>query len=307
VNKPRRAPRRAVSGVLLLDKPGGMTSNTALQVARRLLNAAKAGHTGTLDPLATGLLPLCFGEATKFASELLGADKTYRATLRLGVTTDTADADGVVLETRPVNVSAAEFAAVLDRFRGEIEQVPPMHSALKRDGKPLYEYARQGIELERAPRHVTIRQLQLLAFDGAQAEIEVACSKGTYVRTLAADIGTALGCGAHLTALRRTRIGGLDVASAVPLDRLEALAPAERDACLAPVDSLVGDLPRADLGADEAERMRQGQAVRWPALAGGRWRLYDAGGCFMGLAEMAAEGSLRPKRLVAAPENAATS
>ena len=285
--------------MLLLDKPTGMTSNTALQVARRLFNADKAGHTGTLDPLATGLLPLCFGEATKFAGELLDADKAYRATLRLGVTTDSADAEGQVLLTRPVTASAADFEAVLPRFRGEIEQVPPMHSALKRDGKPLYEYARQGIELERAPRRVTIHGLRLLAFAGETAEIDVECSKGTYIRTLAADIGEALGCGAHLTALRRTRIGRLHVESAVTLERLEALALAERDVCLAPADSLVTDLPRADLADDAVARILHGQAVRWNGTAGERWRLYgDAR--FLGVASLSADGWLRPKRLLAA-------
>jgi tRNA pseudouridine55 synthase len=299
VNKPRRAPRRAVSGVLLLDKPGGMTSNTALQVARRLFNAEKAGHTGTLDPLATGLLPLCFGEATKFAGELLDADKCYRATLKLGVSTDTADAEGRVLLQRPVSVTADAFDAVLRGFLGEIEQVPPMHSALKRDGKPLYEYARAGIELERAPRRVTIHELRCLGFAGDAAEIEVACSKGTYVRTLAADIGEALGCGAHLTALRRTRIGELGLADAVTLEQLERLEPAARDACLAPADALVGKLPRADLSAAEIGRIGHGQAVRWSGEPGQRWRLYGEGR-FLGLAAMTADGWLQPKRLLAA-------
>jgi tRNA pseudouridine55 synthase len=299
VNKPRRAPRRQVDGVLLLDKPTGMTSNTALQVARRLLNAEKAGHTGTLDPLATGLLPLCFGEATKFAGELLDADKSYRATLRLGVTTDTADAEGQVLLTRPVTAGAAGFEAALPRFRGDIEQVPPMYSALKRDGKALYEYARQGIEVERAARRVTIHELRLLDLSGDTAEIDVSCSKGTYIRTLAADIGEALGCGAHLTALRRTRIGRLSVESAVTLERLEALAMAERDACLAPADAMVAELPRADLVEGEVARILHGQAVRWAGEAGQRWRLYgDAR--FLGVASLTGDGWLQPKRLLAA-------
>lgn len=276
-----------------------MTSNTALQVARRLFNAEKAGHTGTLDPLATGLLPLCFGEATKFAGELLDADKTYLATLRLGVTTDTADAEGQVLMTRPVMVSAADFEAVLPRFRGDIEQVPPMHSALKRDGKPLYEYARQGIEIERAPRRVTIHDLRLLGFAGDTAEIDVSCSKGTYIRTLAADIGEVLGCGAHLTALRRTRIGKLSVESAVTLEQIEAQAPAERDASLAPADALVEYLPRADLAVAEVARILHGQAVRWNGPVGERWRLYGEGR-FLGLASVTADGWLQPKRLLAA-------
>ncbi|MDP2811278.1 MAG: tRNA pseudouridine(55) synthase TruB [Rhodocyclaceae bacterium] len=299
MNKPRRAPRRQVDGVLLLDKSTGMTSNTALQVARRLFNAEKAGHTGTLDPLATGLLPLCFGEATKFAGELLAADKTYRAILRLGVTTDTADAEGQVLLTRPVAVAAADFEAALPRFRGEIEQVPPMYSALKRAGRPLYEYARQGIELERAPRRVTIHDLRLLDFAGDMAEIDVSCSKGTYIRTLAADIGEALGCGAHLTALRRTRIGDLAVAAAMTLERLEAMSPDGRDTCLAVADALVAQLPRADLAENEVARILHGQAVRWIGQAGERWRLYGDER-FLGVASVTADGWLQPKRLLAA-------
>jgi tRNA pseudouridine55 synthase len=298
VNKPRRAPRRALDGVLLLDKPTGMSSNTALQVARRLFNAEKAGHTGTLDPMATGLLPLCFGEATKFAGELLDADKCYEATLRLGLTTDTADAEGRVLLNRPVAVSREGFEAALRMFLGDIEQVPPMHSALKRDGKPLYEYARAGIELERAPRRVTIHRLRCLAFAGEGAAIEVACSKGTYVRTLAADIGEALGCGAHLTALRRTRIGELDLAGAMTLDRLEGLEPPARDACLAPADALLAKLPRADLAPADVARILHGQALRWSGAAGERWRLYGEGR-FLGTAAMTDDGWLQPKRLLA--------
>lgn len=224
--------------MLLLDKPAGMSSNAALQKAKWLFNAAKAGHTGTLDPMATGLLLLCFGKATKFAGALLDADKAYRATVQLGVTTDTADAEGRVLETRPVEVSQARAQEALARFTGEIEQVPPMYSALKRDGKPLYKYAREGIEVERAPRRVTIHELRLLSWQEDRFDIEVACSKGTYVRTLAADIGAALGCGAHLSALRRTRIGRFDVSDAITLAALEALAPEARDPCMLPVDAL---------------------------------------------------------------------
>lgn len=299
MSKPRSAPRRRVDGVLLLDKASGMTSNDALQKARRLYNAAKAGHTGTLDPLATGLLPLCFGEATKFAGELLDADKTYVAGVRLGTTTDTADAEGRVLETRPVSVTEAQVREVLSRFVGAIEQVPPMHSALKRDGKPLYEYARAGIEVERAARKVTIHGIDLLGFDGARFDIEVSCSKGTYIRTLAADVGAALGCGAHLDALRRTRIGDLRLDGAATLAELEALAPAQREARLAPAEALLADLPRADLTAADAARIRHGQGVRWTAPAGSRLRLYAAGGAFLGLGEVAADGWLNPRRLVA--------
>jgi len=299
VNKPRRPPRRRVDGVLLLDKPTGMTSNAALQAARRLFNAAKAGHTGTLDPLATGLLPLCFGEATKFAGELLHADKSYRATLCLGVTTDSADADGRVLETRPVAVTEDRLREILLTFVGEIDQIPPMYSALKRDGKPLYEYAREGIELEREPRRVSIYRLELLSLMGDEAVIDVDCSKGTYVRTLAADVGELLGCGAHLAALRRTRIGGLGVPAAVTLVQLEALTPEERDGLLAPADALLRDVPAASLTALETGRILHGQGVRWQGDTGQRFRLYGDGGCFLGLAELSADGWLNPRRLIA--------
>ncbi len=276
-----------------------MTSNDALQKARRLYNAAKAGHTGTLDPLATGLLPLCFGEATKFAGELLDADKASLATVRLGTTTDTADAEGQVLETRPVTATEADVREALARFLGEIDQVPPMHSALKRDGRPLYEYARQGIEVERAPRRVTIHAIDLTDWQGETFAIEVACSKGTYIRTLAEDIGAALGCGAHLAALRRTRIGSLEIADAVPLEAIEALEPAERDRRLRPVDALLDALPRAELDAAGAQRVLHGQGVRWQGPAGSRYRYYGEGGDFLGLGELTADGWLNPRRLVA--------
>jgi len=302
LNKPRRAPRRPVDGVLLLDKPIGFTSNAALQKARWLLNAAKAGHTGTLDPLATGLLPLCFGEATKFSSELLDADKAYRATLQLGVTTDTADAEGSVLQTRPVNVTESQFRKALEPFVGEQDQIPPMYSALKRDGKPLYEYARQGIELERKPRRITIERIELVSFSGDQAVIDVDCSKGTYVRTLAADIGEVLGCGAHLAALRRTRIGRLTLDGAVALEAFENASLEARDALLAPADALVADLPLADLTVAESARVLHGQGVRWNAGAGERWRLYSPEKVFLGLGEMSPDGWLNPRRLVATQE-----
>lgn len=288
--------------MLLLDKPLGMTSNAALQKTRWLFNAAKAGHTGTLDPLATGLLPLCFGEATKFSHLLLDADKTYEATVRLGVITDTADAEGRILAEYPVNVTEAAVRAILPRFIGAIEQVPPMHSALKRDGVPLYELARQGIEVERAPRQVTIHALELLSWHGDRFDLRVDCSKGTYVRTLAADLGTALGCGAHLAALRRTRVGALDLAVAVTVAQIEVLAPEARDSWLHPADALLADLPIAALSATEADRLLHGQPVRWNDAAGGRCRLYAPQG-FIGLGEIGADGWLQPKRLIATADN----
>ncbi|MBU1237361.1 MAG: tRNA pseudouridine(55) synthase TruB [Gammaproteobacteria bacterium] len=299
MNKPRRAPRRRVDGVLLLDKPIGITSNAALQKARWLFNAEKAGHTGTLDPLATGLLPLCFGEATKFAGELLGADKSYRATLKLGVTTDTADAEGKVQQVRPVEVDADSWRIAMADFRGQIEQIPPMHSALKRDGAPLYQYARQGIELEREARQVTVHRLELVSFFGEEAVIDVDCSKGTYVRTLAADIGEKLGCGAHLTALRRTRIGGLDVIDAIPLADLEALSVDSRDNRLLAVDSLLANVPMVRLDSGESEQMRHGQGIRREGPPGLRYRLYATNGAFIGLGEQSADGWLNPRRLIA--------
>lgn len=296
----RKPPRRRVDGVLLLDKPAGMSSNAALQKVRSLLDAAKAGHTGTLDPMATGLLPLCFGEATKFAGELLVADKCYAATMLLGVRTDTADAEGQVLEIRPVSVTREGVEAVLARFRGDIRQVPPMHSALKRDGRPLYEYARRGVEVERLPRDVSIYTLDLCEFEQDRVAFDVCCSKGTYIRTLADDIGQALGCGGHLTALRRTRIGNLRLEDAVTLDRLEELPPADRDRLLRPVDALLGGLPSLGLGDDAALRFGHGQAVRSgrPGRHDGKWRVY-AGGRFIGLGRIDAAGRLMPVRLVA--------
>jgi tRNA pseudouridine55 synthase len=288
--------------VLLLDKPLGMSSNAALQKARWLFNAAKAGHTGTLDPLATGLLPLCFGEATKFAGELLDAGKTYRATLRLGITTDSADADGQVLEVREVAASEAQLRQVMAGFVGAIDQVPPMYSALKRDGKPLYEYARAGIELERTARRITIYRLELLSFHSPDAVIEVACSKGTYVRTLVADIGTQLGCGAHLTALCRSHVGMLEMAQAVSLETIEALPPEERDTLLLPPDTLLAELPATVLGELDTGRLLQGQAVRWngPPLIGNcsRSRLFGPQG-FIGVGEFTVDGWLQAKRLIA--------
>ncbi len=294
----RKIVRRAVNGVLLLDKPSGVTSNAALQTARRLLNAAKAGHTGTLDPMASGLLPLTFGEATKFSQMLLDADKAYAATVRLGIETDSGDADGAVLRTHPVEVSEAALTEVLGRFRGEIEQMPPMYSALKRDGKPLYEYARAGIEVERETRRVRIHELDLEAFDGDCFRIRVACSKGTYIRSLAMDIGAALGCGAHLCALRRTRIGMFDVEDAVSLQVLEAADLAGRDRLLAPPDALVSAFERVELDGEQTAAILHGQPLRFASSGNGLVRLYGSGN-FLGLAEWRGDGRLWAKRLIA--------
>jgi tRNA pseudouridine55 synthase len=270
---PRRAKRR-VDGVLLVDKPAGMTSNGALQAARRLFEAEKAGHTGTLDPFATGLLPLCFGEATKFAQTVLDAAKSYVATVHFGVVTTTGDIDGEVVAESPVTFVGAALEAVLPRFRGTIAQVPPMHSALKRDGRALYDYARRGITLERAPREVDVARLALVDWAPPRATLEVTCGKGTYVRVLAEDIGAALGCGAHLAALRRTAAAGFDLRDAVTLDTLAQDSREARDARLLPVASLLAGMPALALPARDAERLRNGQSPATAAPAG-RYRALD--------------------------------
>jgi len=289
--------KRRIDGVLLLDKPRGLSSNAALQRAKRLYRAQKAGHTGTLDPLATGLLPICFGEATKFAQALLEADKTYIAVLRLGTTTTTGDAEGEVVATRPVTASRQELEGILQRFVGRIAQVPPRHSALKRDGRKYYEYARAGVEIARHPREVEIRELELLSWLSPDLELRVRCGKGTYIRALAEDIGAALGCGAHLIGLSRTGSGGFALADAVTLDDLQQRPEAALDAALLPVDALVAGLARLDLEDNDAVRMVQGQAVVRPELVDGFVRVYTARG-FAGVASVAG-GIVRPRRLCA--------
>ncbi|AYH44539.1 tRNA pseudouridine(55) synthase TruB [Azoarcus sp. DN11] len=294
-----RHQRRALDGVLLLDKPQGMTSNAALQTARRLLNAAKAGHTGTLDPMATGLLPLTFGEATKFSQMLLDADKEYEATVRLGIETDTGDAEGRPTASAPVAVTEEAIRAALVCLTGEIEQIPPMYSALKRDGKPLYEYARAGIEVELTPRRVVIHALELLESGDENFRVRVACSKGTYVRTLAIDLGRLLGCGAHLSALRRTRIGPFAVgAGTVTLAALEGVAADEREQLLAPADALVAHLPAVTLSRTQTTGLLQGRVLAVDCGKRGLVRVYGDGR-FLGLGELADDGRLSPKRLVA--------
>jgi tRNA pseudouridine55 synthase len=288
-----------VNGVLLLDKPVGVTSNRALQTARRLLNARKAGHTGTLDPMASGLLPVMLGEATKFSADLLDADKSYRATVRLGVVTTTGDAEGEVVERRAVAVKSGEVEEALMRFTGDIEQVPPMHSALKRDGRPLYELARAGIEVESAARAVRIRSLQLIEQTGDTLVLDVECSKGTYVRVLAEDIGRALGCGAHLAALRRTRVGPLTLDGAVELAALEAMGLDARRSCLRPVDELLGTLPSVALDAELTQRFRQGQRLAMEAEPRGvRVRVYGADNTLLGTATVNEWGVVGPERLI---------
>jgi len=295
--------RRAVNGVLVLDKPRGMSSNQALQKVRWLLNAEKAGHTGSLDPLATGVLPLCFGEATKFSQYLLDADKGYETVAQLGVTTTTGDAEGEVLEERQVTVGREALEALLPRFSGEIEQVPPMYSALKKDGQPLYKLARAGEVVEREARSVTIARLDLLAFEAPCATLAVSCSKGTYIRTLVEDIGRELGCGAHVAALRRTQAGPFGLAQAVTLEELvqvhaeggnEAL-----DRFLLPVDAGLEHWPLLQLSEHSAYYWLHGQPVRAPeAPKFGMLRVQDHEGRFIGIGEVTDDGRIAPRRLI---------
>jgi tRNA pseudouridine55 synthase len=291
--------KRDVSGVLLLDKPTGITSNAALQHAKRLFRAAKAGHTGILDPLASGLLPLCLGEATKFAQYPTDADKAYDAVIKLGVTTDTGDSEGQILSQHEVNVTRVEVERAAKKFVGTIMQIPPMYSALKHQGQPLYKYARLGIEIERAAREITLHRIELTDFKGDIAYISVDCSKGTYIRVLAEDIGNLLGCGAHLIGLRRTRVGNFAFADALTLDTLEATPEAERDALLLPTDHLVDSLPRVELDSDAAYYLRQGQAIWQPKLqVHQRFRVFDEKQIFIGVGEVNPEGKLAPIRLI---------
>jgi tRNA pseudouridine55 synthase len=301
-----RVPRVPIHGVLLLDKTAGHSSNDVLIKAKRLLNALKAGHTGTLDPFATGLLPLCFGDATKFAQDLLDADKTYETVVHLGVATTTGDTEGEVTATCAVDVTLEQIDAVLAKFRGEIDQVPPMHSALKREGKPLYEYARAGITLEREARRVRIHALERLDYQAPYLSLRVCCSKGTYIRVLGEDIGAALGCGAHLHALRRTGVGNLSIADALTLDSLAATADTDRAELLAPVDALLSSFPAISLPPPLATRFLHGQrlalgkeGIAYPESEG-RVRVYhDADGSLLGTAQLLAYGVLAPERLVA--------
>ncbi|BBE09550.1 tRNA pseudouridine synthase B [Mycoavidus cysteinexigens] len=321
--QPSKPARHALDGVLLLDKPLGLSSNEALVRAKRLLLAKKAGHTGTLDPLASGLLPLCFGEATKFSNDLLNASKAYEATVVLGACTTTADAEGEIIQSRPVKCELKAVHEALARFRGEIWQIPPMYSALKRDGKPLYEYARAGLTLERAARPVTIEKLELisctlpvqaqtdpLAMATGTLQIRVQCSKGTYIRVLAQDIGEALGCGAYLGALRRTGVGLLKLADAISLEALTSTDHAARLAYLQPTDTLLSTYSTIQLTPALAHRFKQGQRLptelvsesthsNLPApVTAALVRVYDETSQFLGTARLT-EKILAPERLIA--------
>lgn len=287
------------SGVLLLDKPQGLSSNAALQRVRGIFQRVKGGHTGTLDPMATGLLPICLGEATKFASGLLEADKTYEASIKLGVSTTTGDAEGEPVLERDIAVSAEQVEAALHTFIGEIEQVPPMYSALKHRGRPLYEYARQGQEIERAPRRVRIYEIERLRQESDEVRVRVRCSKGTYIRSLAHDLGERLGCGAHLTALRRTVIGPLTIERAVTLEQLREAPPDAAWAWLLPADLLVSHLPALTLSAASAYAILRGQVVQCPLdfTGTGEARLYDPGQGFLGIGMVTAERLVRARRM----------
>ncbi|MBS0336048.1 MAG: tRNA pseudouridine(55) synthase TruB [Proteobacteria bacterium] len=297
--QPAKRVRRRVSGVLLLDKPVGISSNHALQAVKRLFRAEKAGHAGTLDPLASGLLPILLGDATRFSGYLLNAEKGYAAEIRLGATTTTGDAEGEVLVRRPVHVERPGLEATLRGFLGPQSQVPPMYSALKRDGQPLYVLARRGETVERAARNIEIVSLDLEAFEGDRVAISVTCSKGTYIRTLAEDIGEALGCGAHLSALRRTATGAFRIAEAVTLEALGRMDEGGRDALLRPVDLILAQLPPVVLEEAVAARFCHGQAVQLDAVPGGVSRVYGPAARFLGLGEDGGGGRLIPKRLLA--------
>lgn len=300
--KPAAAARNAVDGVLLLDKPRGLTSQQAVARVKRLFNARKAGHTGTLDPLADGLLPIGLGEATKFSQFLLDADKRYLATLRLGTTTTTGDAEGEVIKELPVAVTLEQLSAVLPRFTGPQQQIPPMHAAIKVDGKPLYAYARAGETIVREPRSIIINNIQVIDFNDKNIKLRISCSKGTYIRVLAEDIGAALGCGAHLTALTRKAAGGLDLANTISMDDLEIMALPQRLECLLPADTFALSLPRFDLSTENQRLLVTGQRVGLgEAAAPGLFRLYGASGAFCGIGEVTA-GILLARRLLTQPE-----
>lgn len=296
--KSTKSDRPPVDGVLLLDKPSGLTSNAALQRVKRLLGASKAGHVGTLDPMASGLLPICLGEATKFSGYMLAADKAYTADVLLGATSTTGDAEGEITARHPVDVTRSALDEAVAGFLGDIMQTPPMYSAIKRDGKPLYAYARAGETVEVAPRPVTIRSIGVLRYETPQFVLAVRCSKGTYIRVLGEDIGRKLGCGAMLVGLRRDGVGAYEVKSAVTLADLEAETPEQRNSHLLPVDTLIAALPQ--LGLDEAASrlIATGRRVAMTGPEGGLYRLYGPESRFLGLGELAG-GELLPKRLMA--------
>jgi len=301
----RRRKGRSISGVLLLNKPKGISSNGVLQRVRAMLNASKGGHTGNLDPMATGLLPLCFGEATKFSSYLLDADKAYIACARLGQVSDTGDAEGEIIRERSVpELTEQQILDVMARFTGDIEQIPPMYSALKQNGQPLYKLAREGKTVERKPRPVTIFQIELISWQSPDLTFSVRCSKGTYVRTLAEDMGEALDCGAHLISLHRTHTGGFDASGMIDFDQLQAEKDSGQslDAHLLSADILVEHFAKKHLSEAESKRILHGQDIANDGDYSGMVRLYDVDSRFIGLAEASASGRLQPRRLIVTDE-----
>ena len=319
---------RAVNGILILDKPAGVTSNFALQKVKRIFGAAKAGHTGSLDPLATGVLPLCFGEATKFSQYLLDSNKRYVVRAKLGVATDTGDFDGKIIEEKPVpELDEADLRKVISDFEGDIEQIPPMFSALKHQGQPLYKLAREGVEVERKPRKVTLFSIVLLSFSDDELELDVSCSKGTYIRTLIEDIGKVLGCGAHVTVLRRTEAGPYCLGQSISFDNIDELLQVNLDpdnsieqsfstalldnkqsslhdyenldSLLLPIWSAISDWPEVILPENTAYYLRQGQAVKVPEAPVEGWvRLSQENECFLGVGQILDDGRIAPRRLV---------
>ena len=295
----KKSLKREIDGVFLLNKPLGFSSNQALKKIQWLFNAKKAGHTGTLDPMASGLLPICIGEATKFSNRLLEANKTYIATVQLGLTTTTGDQEGGVVSQKEVVLKPNQLQETLQKFTGDITQIPPMFSALKFEGKPLYEYARQGIEIERKPRPVTIYDIKLNKIEESIVILEVICSKGTYIRTLAEDIGHALGCGAHLKGLERTQTGNFQLPDALTIEALEAMSMASREKTLLPVDALLEGLSSIELTVTETEAIKKGQAIDFISENDNELRLYGASGQFLGVGQPDLQGHLFPKRLIA--------
>ena len=295
----KKSLKREIDGVFLLNKPLGFSSNQALKKIQWLFNAKKAGHTGTLDPMASGLLPICIGEATKFSHRLLEANKTYIATIQLGVTTTTGDQEGEVVNQKDVVLKPNQLEETLQKFTGDITQIPPMFSALKFEGKPLYEYARQGIEIERKSRQVTIYDIALNKIEESTVILEVSCSKGTYIRTLAEDIGHALGCGAYLKGLERTQTGNFQLSDALTIEAIEAMSMASREKTLLPVDALLEGLSSIELTLTETEAIKKGQAIDFNGKNDKELRLYGVSGQFLGVGQPDLQGRLFPKRLIA--------
>jgi tRNA pseudouridine55 synthase len=295
----KKSLKREIDGVFLLNKPLGFSSNQVLKKIQWLFNAKKAGHTGTLDPMASGLLPICIGEATKFSHRLLEANKTYIATMQLGVTTTTGDQEGEVVSQKDVVLKPNQLQETLQKFTGDITQIPPMFSALKFEGKPLYEYARQGIEIERKSRQVTIYDITLNKIEESTVILEVSCSKGTYIRTLAEDIGHALGCGAYLKALERTQTGNFQLSDALTIEAIEAMSMASREKTLLPVDALLEGLSSIELTLTETEAIKKGQAIDFNGKNDKELRLYGVSGQFLGVGQSDLQGRLFPKRLIA--------